>query len=278
MRGAAVVPRTFHVQSPSLQQRGDQIMTIGGSAQDLVLVGWRLILNSLGIRRARKIFAVGFAKAATTSLHSLFMSLGLPSYHGVRWRSCENLWLLRAFDCFSDGIPKDLAKLDRLFPGSKFILQVRDLESWVYSRLGHIERHKKKIPNYRVGPDWDTTEEAVKCWILNRNRHHLFVLEYFADRPDDLMVVNFIRDPSAGTRVANFLGYEGNFDRPVENVNPDKKTPASHVELLRKCAAEMNIPASELVYDVFCPSILESGCRPTFIADTSSILKAPTLT
>jgi hypothetical protein len=175
--------------------------------------------------------------------------------------------LLRTFDCFSDGIPKDMEKLDRLFPGSKFVLQVRDLQSWVYSRLGHIERYKKRR-NYRLLPDWDTTDYAVRAWILMRNRHHLFVQEYFADRPDDLLIVNFVSDPSAGTRVANFLGFQGNFDRPVENVNPHKQVPASHAEMLSRSAAELGIPAAELKYDIYCPSLLESGSHPRFAADS----------
>ncbi len=244
-------------------------MTVVDSTRRISLISLNILLNSLGMRRQRKIFAVGYAKAATTSLHALFTSLGLSSYHGVQWRSCDKLWLLKAFDCFSDGIPRDLAKLDKLFPEAKFILQVRDLDSWVYSRLGHIERHKKKFQNYRTSVDWDTTERAVESWIENRNRHHLFVLDYFAQRPSDLLVVNFIRDATAGTKVANFLGYDGNIDRPVQNVNPEKKTPELHVGMLSSCAARMHISESELKYDVYCPSLLKPGYSPTHVPDTS---------
>jgi hypothetical protein len=235
--------------------------------RDAPLIVWRLLLNSLGLRKSQKVFAVGFAKCATTSLHALFLSLRLPSFHGIGWRSCNSIQLLRTFDCFSDGIPKDLEKLDRLFPGSKFVLQVRDLQSWVFSQLAHIERSKKR-GKHRALPDWDTTEYAVRSWILMRNRHHLFVQEYFADRPHDLLIVNFVSDPSAGTRVANFLGFPGNFDRPVENVNPNKRIPASHSEMLSRVSAELGIPAHELTYDIYCPSLVESGSRSQFAADT----------
>jgi hypothetical protein len=231
------------------------------------LIVWRLLLNSLGLRKSQKVFAVGFAKTATTSLHALFLSLGLPSFHGIGWRSCNSIQLLRSFDCFSDGIPKNLEKLDRLFPGSKFVLQVRDLQGWVFSQLAHIERSKKR-GKHRVLPDWDTTDFAVRSWILTRNRHHLFVQEYFADRPHDLLIVNFVSDPSAGTRVANFLGFPGNFDRPVENVNPDKQIPASHAERLARVSTELGIPEHELKYDIYCPSLLESGSRPRFPVDS----------
>jgi len=237
-------------------------------AKSRALVGGRLLLNGLGLRNGRKVFAVGFNKCATTSLHALFTSLGLPSYHGTRWRRSDSMWLFRAFDCFSDGIPQDLAKLDRLFPGSKYVLQVRDLESWVCSRLAHIERAKKE-GIYRGDLEWDATEHAVRSWILQRNQHHLFVQEYFADRPDDLLVVNFIRDRSAGTRVANFLGFRGIFERPENNVNPEKDVPSRHNEMLSRCAAELGIPVQELKYDIYCPSLLEPGGQPRFPADSS---------
>ena len=99
--------------------------------------------------------------------------------------------------------------------------------------LGTLSETRNEA-SYRVLPDWDTTDYAVRSWILMRNRHHLFVQEYFADRPHDLLIVNFVSDPSAGTRVANFLGFPGNFDRPVENVNPNKQIPASHAEMLSR--------------------------------------------
>jgi hypothetical protein len=233
-----------------------------------MLAGWRLLLNGLRLRNARKVFAVGFNKCATTSLHALFTTLGLPSYHGTLWRSSDKLWLLKSYDCFSDGIPRDLAKLDRLFQGSKFVLQVRDLETWVYSRLAHIERSKRS-GIHRLGIDWNTTEYAVTSWIQTRNQHHLFVQEYFAGRPDDLLIVNFIRNPSAATRVAHFLGYSGTFDRPEDNTNPDKAVPASHREMLARCAEKLRIPAQELKYDIYCPSLLEPGSDRKLPPDSS---------
>lgn len=242
-------------------------MSRPGDVWPRMLAGWRLLLNGLRLRKSRKVFAVGFNKCATTSLHALFTTLGLPSYHGTRWRSCDNLWLLNAYDCFSDGIPQDLGKLDRLFQGSKFVLQVRDLETWVYSRLGHIDRNKRS-GYYRAGDDWDATENAVAAWIQQRNRHHLFVQEYFAKRPDDLLIVNFIRDHAAATRVAHFLGFPGSYDRPEDNANPDKAVPASHREMLAKCAAELRIPPEELKFDIYCPSLLGPGRTPGFLPDT----------
>jgi hypothetical protein len=231
-----------------------------------VLRGMRLSLNAVGLRR-KKVFAIGFNKTGTSSLHALFESLGLPSYHGVRWRGCDDVRLLRLYECFSDGIPLDFAKLDRVFPRSKFILQVRDLDSWIYSRLAHIERQKvRKV--HRATPLWDNTEYSVKHWIRQRNAHHASVVSYFAGRPSDLLIVNFIRDASAATKICRFLGYEGTRDRPRKNVNPAREYPENHVAMLMSCIGELGIPRSELGYDILCPSLLSDEMRDTLPVDT----------
>lgn len=233
------------------------------------LIAMRRLLNQARMRE-KKVFAVGFNKSGTTSLHALFESLGLPSYHGEEWRGCDDLPLLYSYDCFSDGIPADLAKLDSLFPGSKFILQVRDLESWVYSRLAHIEREKKRNA-FRGDPEWNNTEYAVKAWLRKRNNHHLFVLSYFSERPSDILVVNFIRDKLAATKVCNFLGYKSRCERPKKNVNSNRARPLRHKELLSKCIAELEIPEHELKYDIYCPSLVNSESPAEFPADSSML-------
>jgi len=234
----------------------------------------RRLLNQAGIRK-KKVFAVGFNKCGTASLYTLFQSLGLLSDHGVKWRQCDDLKLLRTYDCFTDGPPEDLAKLDRLFPGSRFILQVRDLEGWVYSRLAHIERSKERNTFKGGSPEWDNTEYAVKSWIKKRNTHHRFVLSYFSERPADLLVVNFIRDESAATKVCRFLGHEGERERPRKNVNPSKERPPKHTEMLHNCIRELGIPEHELAFDILCPSAESDEAQAEFPFD-SGMLEATT--
>jgi hypothetical protein len=205
----------------------------------------------------QKVFVIGFNKTASTSLHYLFMSLKLKSYHGPKWRKHNDIELLQKYDCFSDGTPRDLAELDRSFPGSRYILNVRDLEGWIYSRLAHIERRKEKgIPTR--SPTWDNTEYAIKHWIQTRNNYHLFVLSYFSNRPEDILVVNFIRDDAASKKVCQFLGYEGNHQREKRNVNPTKERPQKHVDMFNRCIAELELPKQELSFDIYCPSLVRS--------------------
>lgn len=218
--------------------------------------------------RKEKVFAVGFNKSGTSSLHALFESLGLRSYHGVKWRDCDDMKLFHSYTCFSDGPPKNLEKLDRIFPKSKFILQTRELDKWVYSRLAHIERAKKTVNGYKVYPIWDNTEYSIKAWIKERQAYHLYVLSYFAERPSDLLVINFIRDRSAATKICEFLGYEGEQKKPRKNVNPRKEVPLKHREMLDRCIAELGIPESELSYDILCPHLINNEVHSRFPVDT----------
>jgi len=234
-----------------------------------VSIALRRLLNKTGMG-GKKVFAIGFNKTGTTSLHVLFEFLGRASYHGTKWWKCDDLELLRSYDCFSDGSPRDLVKLDRLFPGSKFILQVRDLESWIYSRLAHIER-SKRANTYKGVPEWDSTEYAIKGWIRRRNAHHLFVLSYFSERTSDILVVNLTRDESAASRVCRFLGYGSEHQMPKRNVNKSKERPLKHTEILRRCIVELGVPERELEYDIYCPSLESSEAQSRFPVDSSML-------
>ena len=186
----------------------------------------QLLLYQFGVTE-KKIFAIGFNKSGTTSLHYLFKEMGFSSYHGTSWRKHQKIRFFLYYRCFSDGKPSDeLAKLDKLFPGSKFILQVRELNSWIYSRLEHIERQKQENRNETRGQYWDNTEKAVKMWIKERNEYHTFVLSYFSKRPSDLLIINYIRDELASEKICEFLSHNSKVSKPKKNVNPQKKLSA----------------------------------------------------
>lgn len=218
----------------------------------------RRLSNIVGIRR-KKVFVIGFNKSGSVSLHYLFESLGLPSFHHERWRLQNDRWLMRQYDCFSDGEPNNLKLLDESFPRSQFILNVRELDSWLYSRLAHIEREKVSNPNFTASPTWDISEEVVKRWISFRNRYHLFVMEYFKDRKKDLLIVNYIRDPDAARKVCQFLGGQECTESPRKNVNPQLHRPASHVEIVEACYETLGVQHNDRKFDIYCPSLLTGG-------------------
>jgi hypothetical protein len=229
----------------------------------------RLIGNTIGLRR-EKVFAIGFNKTGSSSLHALFESLGRPSFHGVEWRSSARVDLWRRYDCFSDGIPEDFRLLDRLFPGARFILQVRELEPWVYSRLAHIEREKAR-GGFAGGVAWDDTEAVVRRWLQQRNDYHLEVLEHFQQRAGDLLVVNYTRDDDSATRVARFIGHEVTIQRPERNRKPERPPLDAHRGLLAASAVALGLEPADLRRDLLCRALLPESQRGRHPLDSAEL-------
>ena len=74
---------------------------------------------------------------------------------------------------------------DVQYPGSKFILTLRDMDEWLDSRRRHVERNQQmKEAGEYDGPfltvDLDT-------WAAEYRRHEAVVRAYFASRPGDLL-------------------------------------------------------------------------------------------
>jgi len=218
-------------------------------------------------RKAAKIFAIGENKTGTTSLHQIFLDMGYHSYHGIKWRDTSRTAIFRFYDCFTDGPPDDFRKLDRLFPNSKFILQVRDLDAWLDSRLEHILRLPKN--NTKRHPLWSAKESSVRVWVRRRNKYHLDVLSHFRDRPDDLLLINYIRDPEAAGRIAAFLGHPAPASKPHANRNPGAQKALKHPDMITAALSGLGIPQSEWSNDIYCPSL--SGKDTGFPPDTGQI-------
>lgn len=206
---------------------------------------WRL-----GLWRSRKVFAIGMNKTGTTSIHATFLELGIASYHGTGWRDVNNKRLLLRFNAFSDGPPSDFAVLDRLFPKSKFILNVREFDEWCLSRMKHIARKKETGWTPLPNSNWNISEEAVSSWLLRRNAYHTRVLEYFQDRPEDLLVINFVRDRDAGQKVAEFLGKKKSVSRHFENAAKGRGEDPAHVTLRDNVIAAQGLTTAEARNDI----------------------------
>ncbi len=69
---------------------------------------------------------------------------------------------------------------------------------------------------------WDLSDESVTGWILERNRYHFRVLDSFKHHPQDLLVVNFIRDRAAARKISEFIGRHRVEGRP--HVRPIPKS------------------------------------------------------
>lgn len=212
-----------------------------------------LASKTMAKSNAGKVFAIGFNKTGTTSLHDIFTQLGYLSYHGTAWRNTSRPALYFFYDSFCDGIPDDFRRLDQMFPNSKFILQVRNLDSWLDSRLEHIRRLP---PGKTRDADWTAQTGSIQEWVKRRNQHHIDVLTYFKHRPNDLLLINFIRDPVAAEKISAFLGHAVPVEKPHANRNPAARAKLRNKEMITVALAGLGIPEDDYQNDIYCPSLL----------------------
>lgn len=179
-----------------------------------------------------KIFCIGLNKTGTRSLHEALEILG---FSGVHWggpdpraalergpqireaveRALEEgrplLEDLDDADAYSDilALSTNFDLLDRQYPGSKFILTVRDVEDWLDSRRRHVEVN---IARHERG-EYSGTFLVVEpeAWASEKAEHEARVAAHFADRPNDLLVLD-IAGNDGWELLCRFLG------KPVPDV------------------------------------------------------------
>jgi 3'-phosphoadenosine 5'-phosphosulfate (PAPS) 3'-phosphatase len=181
-----------------------------------------------------KIFGVGLSKTGTTSLANALQVLGYKTkdYPGIKsYRagdlSSVDLDIVNAHDALTDTpIPSFYRELDAKYPGSKFILTVRDMDGWLRSckkqfteRLAGIqtEAHSRLFMDL-----YGCTAFDEQKFRSGYQRFVAGVSEYFKDRPADLLVI----DVAAGEgweKLCPFLG------KPV----PDAPFPKANVTRIR---------------------------------------------
>lgn len=164
----------------------------------------------------QKIFGIGWAKTGTTTLGACFKQLGLhhtgTDLDLLRNVMAGDLNTVRAkadsFTSFEDWPwPLLYRQLDEWYPGSKFILTMRDPDAWLqsYSRMIHHQKARHDIGVIREHlygyADFSGHEKHFQERYLRHNRD---VQDNFRDRPDDLLVLDW--STGAGwTELCTFL-------------------------------------------------------------------------
>jgi len=98
------------------------------------------VLNRKTIRN--KVFCIGLHKTGTTTLANYLNEFGFNTTHTTNWINDDSQ--LEKYDFFSDGGSHfdhqnefDYQRLFHTYKHSKFILQTRDTERWIISKLKH---------------------------------------------------------------------------------------------------------------------------------------------
>jgi len=159
---------------------------------------------------ARKVFGIGLSKTGTTSLSAALNLLGISSVHfphdegtfSELRRADYRLSVLAEYDSVTDTpVAPFFAQLDAAWPGSRFILTVREKESWLASAEAHWRLLKETGPRAQDAPYQEFVDFINACvygctrfqrerFSYVYDRHLEAVRVHFRDRPSDLLVLD----------------------------------------------------------------------------------------
>jgi len=180
-----------------------------------------------------KVFGIGCNKTGTTTLGHCLKLLGFgPHAHWPNSNRLVKHWaqgnyqpileFAENFECFDDSpwnITDVYQHLDIRFPKSKFILTLRDSDSWFTSwcrsNQGDIRLkggrlwvpYHRKAFGLEEGFSFENLGDQYKKKYQERNQE---IQDYFSNRPDDLLVVDW-RKGDGWKQLCEFL------DKPVPN-------------------------------------------------------------
>jgi hypothetical protein len=185
------------------------------------------------------VFFIGFNKCGTRSLAKYLSDSGAATYHGgvhidshvsillniVRRTPC--LQGFDQFDAYLDvgAIQSQFRQLDRDYPGSKFVLNTRDVDHWIISRLNHVDGRYVQFMNLFYGVDLTWTEWADR-WRTEFIEHHRAVTSHFESRPKDYLRFDIETDS-----IADLMAFLG-VDYRAESLPREGVTGAPHYGLI----------------------------------------------
>ena len=189
-----------------------------------------------------RIFGIGMHKTATTSLHHALKILGIDSAHWKSAHWAKAIWeemttwgrsrTLEQHYALSDlPIPMLFKELDAAYPGSKFILTLRDESRWLKSVQNHwIHASNKFRWAWSTDPFTHKVHKLLygqkgfdaDIFLARYRRHNAEVLEYFKDRPGDLLIMDM--DRAGWPELCGFL------QKPIPEVEYPQKYVTRHSE------------------------------------------------
>lgn len=145
-----------------------------------------------------KVFGIGFHKTGTKTLRKSLEILGynVCGYQpGLINHLRKDNWepvldMVQNFEAFEDNPwPLLYERLDQEFPNSRFILTIRDNERWLRSAVNQLGTVPRKTEKWIYGQSFPGGYEEI--YMERYIRHNREVIEYFKDRPNDLLIVNW---------------------------------------------------------------------------------------
>jgi Sulfotransferase domain len=160
-----------------------------------------------------KIFQIGFNKCGTTTIHHYLRANGVRSVHWDKGKLARRMFANLAnghrlldgyteYDAFTDMEYLDgfgtylegyklFPYLAAQYPDAVFILNTRDREAWIRSRLVQKRGYAAR---QRVHFNVASNQELAEVWRTEWQRHHRRVTEFFAGHTYRFLVCNIETD------------------------------------------------------------------------------------
>ena len=175
------------------------------------------------------IFALGLSKTGSNSLTTAleilnYKTIHFPNFSYVQGKCEIHPEILEKYDAFTDTpVAASYPELDKAYPGSKFILTLRDKKTWLRSCKRHFwkgrfDNNKKGCSNDLHRQLYGHTYFEHDKFSKNYDQHRDRVTSYFKVRENDLLIMNIIAG-DGWEKLCHFL------DKPV----PKCEFPAKNV-------------------------------------------------
>ncbi len=157
---------------------------------------------------SQKVFGLGLSKTGTSSLNEALNILGVRSIHYPHDEQTlaelkdgnYQLSLLEKYQGLTDlpAVPF-YAQFDRAYPGSKFILTVRESTSWLHSCQMHwqlLDQWQDQFPEFKRSHEflsacvYGTLSFSRDRFAFVYEAHALNVQRYFQDRNEDFLLLD----------------------------------------------------------------------------------------
>lgn len=214
----------------------------------------KIKLNTIQSIGKTKYFCIGRNKTGTTSVKKAFEEFGfIVGEQDIAEHLHDEFFFKKKYKpiidyCKTAQVFQDvpfshfeiLKELDKAYPNSKYILTLRDSsEQWYQSITKyHAKRHglNGRIPTYEdilkcgyrkkgflkrltIDAHGTTKEDPYNKEILiaHYEKHNALIIDYFKDRPEDLLIIN-IADKNSFRSFIDFIGVKSSKDEfPWEN-------------------------------------------------------------
>lgn len=160
-----------------------------------------------------KVFQIGFNKCGTRAIKYFFKQNGLRCVHWDDGRLAKAMFrnlkagrsLIHGYEdydvftdmeCMKNGLGlegyKLYPQLAEEFPTALFLLNTRDREKWIESRMNH--RDGKLAENWKAHYGVTSDEDLQNRWREDWDSHHLQVTTFFSGSPYRFVIFDIERD------------------------------------------------------------------------------------